>query len=154
MRRPNRYSDDIKRLAIEDILAEVDEWMGHPVSDIEKTDLVRAFDVDGYNFARNLDCKGWGADFELVEILSGASLYRHQENAVAAWVVANEIKVPFDVGDTVTVRGQAAMVVKIDHDHAKIIVQPVESDGSDYGKTGGWVHAFEDALADKTVACE
>lgn len=147
--RPKRYSPEIKRAACEAILPRVKEWLadGHESDDDTLRDLISAADEEAYSFARRLDDKYWSPDAELVEILAHYDTHTPHQNAVKAWVVAHGITVSQQIGDVVTLRGQQARIVAIRQDTAEIIAQPLVPDGRDYGATGGWVHATEDATA-------
>ncbi len=145
--RPKFWSDATKAAAVEAIIDDVAEWADLPPDEI-RADLIACFDRDGFIFAKNLDLHYWGdVNAALVEILdrAGFALSSAHETAEAAWVDLHQIKVPFAIGDFVLVRGIEARIVDIQHKTAKIIVQPVVSDGRDYGEKGGWIHSFEDA---------
>lgn len=123
-------------------------WLSEGRHDVDEVrqQLIRCADDDAYRFASNLDSRCyWFPDADLVEILGGFSTYSAREKAVKEWVSAHAITVPYAVGDTVTLRGQAARIVDIRPETAEIVAQPVVPDDKNYGTTGGWVHPAEDA---------
>ncbi|WP_056802334.1 hypothetical protein [Bosea sp. Root381] len=146
--RPKYRDPQIVAAAVNDVLDDVTRWLGADARDPEavKRDLIRCADDDAYRFAKNLDDRAyWYPDSDLVEILDGYSTWSARDKATKEWVSAHNITVPHAIGDVVTLRGQSARIVDIRAATAEIIAQPVEPDGQNYGDTGGWVHAAEDA---------
>ncbi len=152
--RPKSHEPSIKRAAVEALLPQVKEWLGDGHESDEDTlrDLIAAADDDAYSFARKLDDKYWSPDAELVEILAGFSTYPAHQKAIKAWVIEHGVTVSQTIGDVVTLRGQQARVVAIRPETAEIVAQPLNPDGRDYGESGGWVHAIEDARPAPSVS--
>lgn len=153
-KRPTRYDAAIKRQAVEAILPAVKSWFRDkpPADECLLRDLQRCADTDAYEFAKRLDEHGWCPDAELVEVLTGYDTYGAHHLAVREWVSANAVAVPYSLGDVVKLRGQSAKIVDIRAATAEIIAQPTVPDGHNYGATGGWVHAFEDASPTEVAA--
>ena len=144
--RPTRRDPAIRAAAIDAILPEVIEWLDGEGAADARDDLIACLDEDGYAFAKALENRCyWDPDAELVEILGGLNLYAALRAAEKAWVEEHGITVPIAVGDRVMLRGQEAVIVKIEAETAHVIAQPVKPDGANYGATGGWFHPFEEA---------
>lgn len=146
--RPRHRDPDIIAAAVDEILPDVMGWLseGRHDADEVRQQLIRCAEDDAYRFASNLDSRCyWFPDADLVEILGSFSTYSARETAVKEWVSTHAVTVPYAVGDTVSLRGQPARVVDIRMETAEIVAQPVVPDGKNYGSTGGWVHAVEDA---------
>lgn len=153
--RPKHRDPDIIGAAVDEILPDVMGWLseGRHDADEVRQQLIRCAEDDAYRFASNLDSRCfWFPDADLVEILGSFSTWPARERAVKEWVSAHAITVPYAVGDTITLRGQAARIVEIRAATAEIVAQPVVPDGKNYGETGGWVHASEDVKPFEAVA--
>lgn len=110
--RPTDTSDDVVRAAVrEDLWPDVCAWLidgGWDESDdtdeVERCidELVEAvrYEHDGYRRAKSLD--DWNPDTDLVEILSGFSVYKARQKAVAEWVAETNPKPPCGEGDLVS----------------------------------------------------
>ncbi|SDQ98948.1 hypothetical protein [Pseudovibrio sp. Tun.PSC04-5.I4] len=149
--RPHSGLPKIKLAACEDIL---DSVMAHLPEDDERSEileqLTQSADWDAYKFAKNLERDHyWEPDFELVETLAGYSTYSALKTAVEQWVAFHKIKVPFEVGNKITARGDECNIVSIDHKAATVIAQPTGPKGQRYGDTGGYVIPVEDVQLSK-----
>jgi hypothetical protein len=109
--RPDQHDPKVRRVAVEMILPEVIDWIGHDEfkenqrDEIVENLLLVLGESDGYAAARRLERdRGWTPDEELVDILASLSsvLSGAQRVAVQIWVEASQIKPKLKIGDTVS----------------------------------------------------
>lgn len=107
--RPSFNDPAVVRAACEAMLPEVMNWTEQAPTVALKAetleDLVRHFDLDGYRFARGLDnYRSWASDSALVDILDSAYIHASRAHTalVKEWVIANDVTVPFSIGDRVS----------------------------------------------------
>lgn len=109
--RPTSGHEEVQKIVALQLLPAVMAWLKNggdtdPDEDDVLSDLSDNFDSDGYQFARNLDSDGWSPDAELVDVLSGASLYQAQAQCVKAWMEQNNITAKLAVGAKVMLTPQ------------------------------------------------
>ena len=149
--RPSRRSPDVQRPACGEILHDVLTWLQPDRAEPEEVleDLVKAADEDAYQFARNLEHRGWYPDANLVEVLGGYDTWRVHDRAVKDWVFRHGIVSPFNVGDLVRWRGRELRVNELRPLTAEIVAQPVEPTDAEvlshrHAQSWGYIIAVED----------
>ncbi|MBO3760387.1 hypothetical protein [Ciceribacter sp. L1K22] len=144
--RPQRDDTETKRLAIKRVLSDVMEWLKQPGrwSDAVEGDLMKCFHEDAFHLCKQLECVGWKPDTKLVAILAKISLDRTHSELMRDWVAANEIEVPFYIGDRVaTASIKAGVVTDILFEVAQVAVLPEIEGETRLAGTGGYHIDFE-----------
>jgi hypothetical protein len=148
--RPNERHPEVIRQVVErlrPVLADFLEEEDPDLDDLADT-LKSNWDWNGYNLAKHLDnyC-GWGADADLVEILSSAEGYGSiiVGQLTEEWVQKYGIRPAYSVGDRVacdiSLRPKTGVIVKVYANLAKYVIQ---EDGKTYAqKESGWLIPYE-----------
>lgn len=150
-KRPTRRSEEILRPAMKELFENDIKKLDDYGEDCDCIDsLVRNYEDDGYEFAKNLDNDCWIVDFRLCEVLDSASRYVHSHliKAEKEWFQANKFSL-FAVGDGVivnkpfsTVQGKYCIVTSVKNEIAQYTV--VEKEKYIVGKSGGYVVNHEE----------
>lgn len=145
-KRPYRSSIEVRRFAVDTILKEVKEWLGieSPNEEELREDLAKNADNDAYQFAQNLDRRGWSADYDLVEILSGYDDSRAWDKVCRDYVSMFGIEVPYAVGDIIMGRNEKLEVTDVRKDTAVIVARPIGD--PQYANGGGYILNVEHVM--------
>lgn len=149
-RRPRQHDADVVRAVAEDMTAEFADWCEEKPGPEHTEMLVKALSWGGHNgyaIAKRLESQAYiEPDALLVELLDGAAWWRHERAAVIAWVSANNITIPHQIGDEVTTRHGVGVVTKINSAEATLYVRTPEQ-----AETSAWIVAVEDSSAVEPV---
>lgn len=151
--RPRRNCEQVKTVAVNQVIEKVAHWNGSVRPDFDRLQsvLVACFDEDTGVFAEKLHRRGWVIKKGLVDILNLISVSAAHDLVVAEWVKFYQITVPYDVGDMVAttrcVKARvsairpvtAELVLEIDGDRSVGHVIPVEAAVYIAGAVGGAV---------------
>jgi hypothetical protein len=151
LRRPTSRDPAVKERAIAEIAAACAEWAKDKAEDwLEPLRKCRLYE-DAYQIARDLERYAYvDPDFELVEILTGAShsVWQAERDAVKAWVAECGIVAPLTAGTRVGCSRGVGEITSIREDEASYIVLPdAERDDPKFSRGGGWLIHYEDASA-------
>ena len=169
--RPSRHSKEIATEVAKLMLPRVKQWLGndHDREDDEITEqladvIYDSIDHDGYDLAKRLeDYCYWESDSQLVDILDGVGhkLYSVWEKKCKEWVIANNIKPQFNVGDRIqwTRQWDGIQKGKISGIMRETAQYTIHEDGKSYpGGTKdfplGLLLPYEDVVSDSDTACQ
>lgn len=134
--RPHRSDEAVRLLAAAGCLQktagrELHKWSRLNGIEVDTKTLADSYSEDGFTFARNLQDKaGWPADTALVAVLQAMAKIQLDGAMIAAtaeWVRANNVMVPFKIGDRVSLPWcNKGKIVDIQHRLAVVQVQPDE----------------------------
>lgn len=146
--RPKRNDPDIVRKAAHLLVQKISTWCHRKGVTPDLMLIAGCYVDDGYKFARNLEAEGWQSDFALTNLLQIHAKNCADEaidEAVAAWVKANSLKVPFSGLQFVALPWCAkGQIIDINHRLAMITVHPVAEDAMWSGDSdSGWVIGYE-----------
>lgn len=118
MDRPKRNDDYVIKAAALDLVDELMAWANAKeperaeYREVAEGVMKEASFHNGYELARNLERKGFEPDARLVEILDEAShlLYVAHDRGLKEWVKGWNIKVPFTLGQSVTIKHKGRVV--------------------------------------------
>jgi hypothetical protein len=147
--RPKINTPEVRAAAVESLAAECLVWgPGFTLSDWARALADVNLNDNGFEIAKDLDrySRIDGIDAELVEILDGASSHHWSahRSAIKAWVAADDVRPIFSVGDRIDTRHGVGRINRIDEEIAIYLFAP-DSDGADYGSTGGIHIPYEEA---------
>lgn len=135
--RPAAHDPAIIEAVARDLMPAVIEWLGSDYDGNEATlldDLRYACEYwheDGYERCKRLENKHWDCNFELAEIMDGASHSSVVRAATKVWVTANGITPKLAVGTAVEVTHANQMtdtgtIVAIHPETAEYVVQTTD----------------------------
>lgn len=147
--RPKYHDAAVVELAVEELLAPVQQWIDlraqFQPKDL-KAQLTDCINNNGYEYAKDLEERyGWEPNGGLVACLDEIDIYEAHSRVVWAWVFRYCVKVPFKVGDRVCSPTIKAGTIKdIVRTTAQLGVQSDED--RDNGKDYRSLINFEDAI--------
>jgi len=158
-KRPNKYDEDIIEKVVEALSQRCMKHQGtndkKSICEDLKSVLMDCLDDDSYKTARMLDddCY-WSVDSELVDILENIMplQYKYYESKIEKWVLENNIKPLYQVGDKVNVtsnnkpyKGEVIEIYKKNATYC-VYVEKLGHIKKESGKGGtlGIVKSFED----------
>lgn len=150
MKRPKRNAPDIHATAVRALAVECAGWGGggnveawiEILGDISLND-------NGFEIAKDLDRyhRVNGVDAQLVEVLDGASshLWTAYDDAVRAWVAANNVQPDLRVGDRVQAPRGPGTIRGIDIESGRYVVVP-DAELEQFAKGSGVLLAYENVI--------
>lgn len=108
-KRPSYYDDEVTAYVAEKLADDVTNWLDvHDENwDQERIEVVEClkdeyhYGIDAYDFAKELEWRGFDCDRELVEILDDAGWYVREihKKRLKEWVEENDVRPPYEIGN-------------------------------------------------------